>query len=258
MSVKHLGQFGPPRPSDLSGLSESIASGIQTGENSKRTKILQQQADTQTQEAGTRTQLLKSQLMKAEREEEDRQRKMALETVERLSIRLSDKSKAEEDLLLDTPPFKDLAKDLIKTYLPEAYDEKTQRIILTDMKWIPKTREEQLAFKESIENVTQKARAGQPLSSTDLVTRERSIIISKMSGMISLEESEKQLADIHKQMDALEARGKSDNNFTGGLGEMRPSSRLNPSNASGILRGAGAPQATQTSQETSNGKWWNE
>jgi len=39
---------------------------------------------------------------------------------------------------------------------------------------------------------------------------------------------------------------------------MRPSSRLNPSNASGILRGAGAPQATQTSQETSNGKWWNE
>ena len=202
--IVNLGSPGAQRESSLSGFASTFSAVSGARENRARTGIMQQEADTRGQESSNRSTQLKADLLKVEREEQEEKRKLASETQEALSIRLAGKTQAEQDLLLDSPPFKDLAKTLFKDSLPEAYDADTQRIVILDRKWIPKTREELLAFKEDAEKVLVKVRAGAPLSSSDLVVRERSIIMSKGMGMISQEEFEAKMKDVSERMAKLD------------------------------------------------------
>lgn len=236
--VKHLGAFGEPSPSPLSGLSEAIGTGMAAGEQRQRTKIMGQQANTQAQESNLKLQSLKSELAKAERTEEDKKRKLAGDTVKRLSLRLMGKSPAEQQTILESPSIKQLGKDLIKDALPESYDTTTQRIIPERLEWFPKTEAEKLNFQRQSEELKAKLKAGQPMTMSNLITWERNVILAKTTMMIPDEEADKQLETINQMRNQMLSKGEGDNALTPALG------------------GAQTPGAeTPGAQDT--GDWWN-
>ena len=142
MAVINLGQFGEPRKSDLSGLSEAIGKGVEIGETRKRTGILKQQANTQAQESNTKMQQLKLSLSKEEQAEKTRGRALAEKAHKALSLRLMGKSESEQQIVLESDPIKAITKDLFKAYMPEIIDEKSGLPIPDRLTFIPKTPEE--------------------------------------------------------------------------------------------------------------------
>ena len=235
--IVNLGSPGQPRESAMSGFASTFSAVSGARENRARTGIMQQEADVKGQEATNRTQQLKNEFLKAEREEKEKNRKLATETLDRISLILADKSPAEQQALLDSPPIQEITKQLIKPYLPESYNEETKRLIPLNMEWLPKTREEKLKFKEDIAVVNAKVKANAPLSAGDLVTRERSVILAKTMGMISLEEAEAKLQLISEQMDKLSRLG--DKVVGGGNGDL----------SNGLKDDIAGPNVNQ--------EWWN-
>ena len=203
--VKHLGQFGEPAESDLSGLTEAIGTGMVAGEASKRTKIMGQQAGTQAQESNIKLQLLKSSLAKEERTIEDKNRKLATEVRKRVSLRLMGKSEAEQQMILNSDSIQALTKDLIKPFLPEAYDEKTSRIIPDRLEFFPKTEEEAREVSTRTKEAMNEIEAKRLPTLTQISAMRKNVMTEAyMMGTLETPPVQEQLANLDKIQAAAE------------------------------------------------------
>jgi len=198
MAVVNLGQFGSPRPSDLSGLSEAIGTGMQAGENRKRTRIMQQEADTSTQNANLKAQQMKSDLAKEERALEEKQRNLATDTIKNVTLRAMGKSDADVKILLESEPMRELAKNLVKPVMPESVTD-DGLLILDRVPYIPKNPEEARKIAVETKDAMNELEAGRIPTLTQISAMRKNVMTEAyMMGTMGSPAVMEQLADLDK------------------------------------------------------------
>lgn len=220
MAVKHLGQFAQPRPSDLSGLSEAIGSGMQAGENRKRTRVLEQEAQTNKKLTDMKFEQMKVDVAKEERAKEEKQRKLATDTIKNVTLRAMGKSDADVKILLESEPMKALAKELVKPVMPESVTA-DGLLILDRVPYIPKTPEEARKIAEQTKEAMNAIEAKRIPTITQISAMKKNIMSEAyMMGAIDSPEVKEQL-DYLSQIQAAAEKVFEDANpnvFTNSLG----------------------------------------
>ena len=219
--IINLGSPGQPRESAMSGFARTYSAVAGAKQDKARTEIMQQDATTRRKESENRTLQLSSALAKAEREEEDNNRALAVQTRKRISLRLMGKTESEQQIILDSDPIQALTKELIKPYLPEAYDEKTKRLIPDRLEYFPQTEEEARAVKLKTEAAKASLKAKQ-LPTLDQIAAMKSQIAS--SAYLTETEDSPQTKATMEALDKMEKaatdllKDSNPNVFTSGLG----------------------------------------
>lgn len=119
--VVNLGQFGAPRESDFSGLSDALYKGAVAGAQLQQNKIAAAKAQKEKSE-------LSLALAKQQFDEQQKNRENTMQAITQLSMYMNDKSPQEQEMFKTTDHYKELS-NLVKKYTPEFYNPDTKSIV---------------------------------------------------------------------------------------------------------------------------------
>lgn len=170
--ITNLGSMGTPQESALSGLPQALAAGVKLGNEIKTNRNLEQYRQDALK---MKKQSMQMELAKQERSEEDRNRKLASDTLNRISLTLMGKSPADRANFLRSEPIKEVTKHLIKKYLPENVDPTSGELIPLPLRYFPRTREEAIQMKVDSQAAIDKLKVGEIPSVTEVNAAIRNI-----------------------------------------------------------------------------------
>lgn len=163
--ITNLGSMGTPQESTLSGLPQALATGVKLGLDIKNNRALE---EARQQALTLKKQEMQTEIAKMDRSDEAKNRKLAEDTLKRISLTAMGKSPMDRELFLKSEPIVQITKHLIKKYLPENVDPQTGQLITLPLKYFPKTKEEAIQMKVDTQSAVDKLKAGEIPTVTEI------------------------------------------------------------------------------------------
>lgn len=124
--IVNLGSPGPQRESSMSGFASTFSAVSGARENRARTGIMQQEADTNVQQATNKANDLTLQLAEEERKKDKEAKEYTYKLLEDVSIAMSNKTPDEQEIFWTSDQGKSVGS-VIKEYLPDYWSKEKGR-----------------------------------------------------------------------------------------------------------------------------------